>query len=79
MWSMPKTFLNPTVGKKFLNKPGSVAYLAPDFLHQRKRWENWTIVSEDNTFRGMAVTGGDFVNKNDGRRNGLPAYKGACR
>ena len=24
---------------------------------------DWTIVSEDDTFRGMAVTGGDFVNK----------------
>ena len=25
--------------------------------------DGWTIMSEDDTFRGMAVTGGDFVNK----------------
>ena len=40
---------------------------------------NWTVASEDGTFRGMAVTGGDFVNKSHGRGAGLSADQGAHR
>ena len=63
MWSMPKAKFESDGAKKLLNKPGSVAYLAPVSFIQEKMGSNWTIASEDDTFRGMAVTGGDFVNK----------------
>jgi len=63
MWSMPKAKFESDPAKKLLNKPGSVAYLAPVSFIQEKMGSNWTIKSEDGTFRGMAVTGGDFVNK----------------
>ena len=60
---MPKAKFESDPAKKLLNKPGSVAYLAPVSFIQEKMGSNWTIKSEDGTFRGMAVTGGDFVNK----------------
>ena len=64
MWSMPKDVFESGPGKKFLNKPGSTPYLAPISFIKEKMGDAWTIVSEDDTFRGMAITGGDFVNKN---------------
>ena len=64
MWSMPKNVFESDRGQKFLNKPGSTPYLAPISFIKEKMGDAWTIVSEDNTFRGLAVTGGDFVNKN---------------
>ena len=63
MWSMPKAKFESEKGRKLLNKPGSVAYTAPVSFIQEKMGSDWTIESEDGTFRGMAVTGGDFVNK----------------
>ena len=63
MWSMPKAKFESDKAKKLLNKPGSGAYTAPISFIKEKMGSDWTIVSEDDTFRGMAVTGGDFVNK----------------
>ena len=63
MWSMPKAMFESDKAQKLLNKPGSGAYTAPVSFIQEKMGSDWTIVSEDDTFRGMAVTGGDFVNK----------------
>lgn len=63
MWSMPKDKFESGPAKKLLNKPGSGAYTAPLAFIKEKMGPDWTIVSEDDTFRGMAVTGGDFVNE----------------
>jgi len=63
MWSLPKDKFESAPAQKLLNKPGSVAYTAPVSFIQEMMGSDWTIMSEDDTFRGMAVTGGDFVNK----------------
>ena len=63
MWSMPKDKFESDAAQKLLNKPGSGAYVAPVSFIQSKMGSDWTIASEDGTFRGMAVTGGDMVNK----------------
>lgn len=62
MYSMPKEIFESEGGQKLLNKPGSVAFTAPVADVQAGMGDGWTIASEDDTFRGMAVTGGDFVN-----------------
>ena len=63
MWSLPKDKFESAPAQKLLNKPGSGAYTAPLSFIQERMGSDWTVVSEDDTFRGMAVTGGDFVNK----------------
>ncbi|MEM6986869.1 MAG: TAXI family TRAP transporter solute-binding subunit [Pseudomonadota bacterium] len=63
LFSLPKDTFESEKAQKLLNKPGSVAYTIPLAQAQASMGDNWTVVSEDDTFRGMAVTGGDFVNK----------------
>ena len=63
MWSMPKDTFETKPAQKLLNKPGSTAYQAPISEVRAALGDGWTVVSEDNTFRGMSVTGGDFANK----------------
>jgi len=62
-YSLPKDIFESEAGQKLLNKPGSVAFSVPVAELEAVMGEGWTINSEDDTFRGMAVTGGDFVNK----------------
>ena len=63
MFSLPKETYGTKGAQKLLNKPGSVAFEAPMDQIRSGLGDAWTVVSEDDTFRGMAVTGGDFVNK----------------
>jgi len=63
MYSLPKDVFESEAGQKLLNKPGSVAYTIPAAEAGAGLGDGWTVVSEDDTFRGMAVTGGDMVNK----------------
>jgi len=60
--SLPKDKFESEAGQKLLNKPGSIAFTIPVKDAQAKLGDGWTVVSEDDTFRGMAVTGGDMVN-----------------
>lgn len=60
--SMPKETFESEAAQKLLNKPGSVAFTIPVAKAKAGLGEGWTIISEDDTFRGMAVTGGDMVN-----------------
>ena len=60
--SMPKEKFESKGAKKLLNKPGSVAFTLPVATVKAGLGDGWTVVSEDDTFRGMAVTGGDMVN-----------------
>ncbi len=63
IYSLPKDVYETEGGQKLLNKPGSTAFSIPVAELQASLGDGWTVVSEDDTFRGMAVTGGDFVNK----------------
>ncbi|MYK30629.1 MAG: C4-dicarboxylate ABC transporter substrate-binding protein, partial [Boseongicola sp. SB0670_bin_30] len=64
MFSLPKDIYVTEPAQKLLNKPGSVAFETPLADVQAGLGDGWTVVSEDGMFRGMAVTGGDFANKN---------------
>ncbi len=63
MYSLPKDTYESEAAQKLLNKPGSVAFEIPVSEVLASLGDGWTVVSEDDTFRGMATTGGDFVNK----------------
>lgn len=63
MFSLPKDAFESEAAQKLLNKPGSVAYQIPAAEAIAGLGAGWTVVSEDDQFRGMAVTGGDMVNK----------------
>lgn len=63
MYSMPKDMFETEAAQKLLNKPGSVAYVIPAADAAASLGDGWTVKSEDDMFRGMAVTGGDMVNK----------------
>jgi len=63
LFSLPKDVYESEGAQKLLNKPGSVAYSIPKADAIAALGDGWTVQSEDDTFRGMAVTGGDMVNK----------------
>lgn len=61
MFSLPKDVFESDGAQNLLNKPGSASFTAPIADIQAAIGDGWTIVSEDDTFRGMSVVGGDFV------------------
>ncbi|MDT2019010.1 MAG: TAXI family TRAP transporter solute-binding subunit [Planktomarina sp.] len=61
MWSMPKEAFESEAVQKFLHKPGSNPYVVPVSEIREAMGPGWTIVSEDDMFRGKAVPGGDMV------------------
>jgi len=63
LYSLPKDIFESEAAQKLLNKPGSVAYTIPLADAIAGLGDGWTVKSEDDMFRGMAVTGGDMVNK----------------
>ena len=63
MYSMPKEAFEAEATQKFLNKPGSTPFIAPLADIQTAMGDGWTIVSDDDMFRGKAVPGGDLVHK----------------
>jgi TRAP transporter TAXI family solute receptor len=63
LYSLPKDKFETEAAQKLLNKPGSVAYSIPAADARAGLGDGWTVLTEDDTFRGMAVTGGDFVNR----------------
>jgi TRAP-type uncharacterized transport system substrate-binding protein len=63
VYSLPKEAFESEAAQKLLNKPGSVAYTLPVSDISASLGDGWTVVSEDDVFRAMAVTGGDMVNK----------------
>jgi len=62
MISMPREAFEAEAAQKFLNKPGSTPFLVPLAEIREAMGDQWTVTSEDDMFRGMAVPGGDFVN-----------------
>lgn len=63
MISMPKEAFESEATQKFLNKPGSTPFVVPLADIQAAMGDQWTIISDDDMFRGKAVPGGDLVNK----------------
>jgi len=63
LYSLPKDKFESEAAQKLLNKPGSVAYSIPAAEAKAGLGDGWTVLTEDDMFRGMAVTGGDMVNK----------------
>ncbi len=63
-WSIPKDIYESEPMQKYMKAPGSAPFIAKLADVQKKMGDNWTYISEDDTFRGMATVGGDIVNKN---------------
>ena len=60
--SLPKTMFESETASKLLNNVGAAPFTAPVAEIQAALGSNWTVVSEDDTFRGMSMVGGDYVN-----------------
>lgn len=63
-WSMPKDIYDSEAMQKYMKAPGSASVELPVAELQKTMGDDWTFVSEDDTFRALATIGGDVVNKN---------------
>jgi len=61
VWSVPTDKWESDPFQKYLKAPGSAPFTLP--LADANLGEGVTIVSDDDTFRGLATIGGDIVNK----------------
>ena len=62
-WSMPKDVYESEAMQKYLKAPGSASFEAPIAELQAIMGDDWSFVSEDDTFRALATIGGDVVHK----------------
>ena len=62
--SLPKEMFESEAASKLLNNVGAAPFSAPLADIQGALGDNWRVLSEDDTFRGMAMVGGDYVNVN---------------
>lgn len=62
-WSTPKDIFEGEAMQKYSRAPGSAPRLMKVADIKASLGENWTIVSEDDTFRAIATIGGDVVHK----------------
>jgi TRAP-type uncharacterized transport system substrate-binding protein len=62
-WSMPKASYDSEAMQKYMVAPGSAPFTMPLADLQKTMGEDWTFVSEDDTFRAFATIGGNVVNK----------------
>lgn len=63
LYSMPKEPFESEAIQRFLNKPGSVPFVAPVSQIEKAMGDGWTVQSEDDMFRAKGVPGGDMVHK----------------
>ncbi len=61
VWSVPKDKWDSEPFQKYLRAPGSAPFTLP--ASDADLGEGVTLVTEDDTFRGLATIGGDIVNK----------------
>jgi uncharacterized protein len=61
VWSVPAEKFDSEPFQKYLKAPGSAPFTLP--VSDVQLGEGVTVVSEDDTFRGLATIGGDIVNK----------------
>jgi TRAP-type uncharacterized transport system substrate-binding protein len=62
-WSMPKTAYDSEAMQKYMKAPGSASFETPIADLEKVMGEDWTFVSEDETFRAFATIGGNVVHK----------------
>jgi len=62
-WSIPKASFESEAMQKYMHAPGNAPWTMTTAEAKAGLGESWTIVSEDDTFRGMSTVGGDTVNK----------------
>lgn len=63
-WSMPKAVYEGEAMQKYMKAPGSADWTAPVADIKAIMGEDWTFISEDDTFRAFATIGGNVVHKN---------------
>ncbi len=62
-WGIPKAVFEGEAFQNYLKAPGNAPFTAPVASIQASVGDGWTIVSEDDTFRGMSTMGSIGVNK----------------
>ena len=62
-WSMPKEVYEGEAMQKYMVAPGSSPFTMPVAELQATMGEDWTFVSEDDTFRAFSTVGGMVVHK----------------
>ena len=62
-WSLPKAVWDGEAMQKYLRAPGSAPWTMTVAEASAGLGEGWSVISEDDTFRGMSTVGGDVVNK----------------
>ncbi|MGB0440756.1 MAG: TAXI family TRAP transporter solute-binding subunit, partial [Paracoccaceae bacterium] len=63
LWSLPREMYEQDNMQKYMMAPGSApAELSVADL-ETALGDSWTVISEDDTFRGLATIGGDVVHK----------------
>lgn len=62
-WSMPKEAFESEAMQKYMVAPGSAPIIMPISELEAKMGDDWTFVSEDDTFRAFATIGGNVVHK----------------
>ncbi|MGB7318642.1 MAG: C4-dicarboxylate ABC transporter substrate-binding protein [Planktotalea sp.] len=63
MWSLPKDVYESEAMQKYIKAPGSAPLVMSVADVQAALGDGFTIVSEDDTFRGFSTVGGDVVHK----------------
>jgi len=61
VWSIPKAAYDSEPMQKYLRAPGSAPWTMP--VSEAVFGDGVTVISEDDTFRGLATVGGDLVHK----------------
>ncbi len=62
-WSMPKGAYESDAMQKYMKAPGSAPFTMKLADLEAKMGDDWTFVSEDDTFRAFATIGGNVVHK----------------
>lgn len=62
-WSMPKATYDGEAMQKYMKAPGSAPFIAKVEDIKKAMGDDWTFISEDDTFRAFATIGGNVVNK----------------
>ena len=62
-WSMPKAAYESAEMQKYMQAPGSAPVTMDIATLREKMGDDWTFISEDDTFRAFATIGGNVVHK----------------
>lgn len=62
-WSMPKEAYDSEAMQKYMQAPGSAPFTSPVADIAAVMGEDWSFISEDDTFRAFATIGGNVVHK----------------